>query len=656
MLRGAVRRHSWGTHAAALAAYAAVSIIFSWPLPRQLGTHLTGTIGGDTGVYVWNQWVFRHELVSHHRFPYFTDAILAAGGGTNLSLHNYTVFQNLLALPLMGWLGVVATFNVVHLAMIVLTAYATFLLARHVAGRVPEAWLAGLIFAWSPLLVTRGTAHFSLVAAAPVAVFLLVLVRAAGHERTRDAAILGAVIWWAALTDVYYAVYCLLIGGVFLLARVLVIERRASTGRGRAALWGVNVMLYCIGALIVALVMSGGWEFTLLGQRTRVRSLYTPVLAFTALALVRIGWRYRLSVSSVRGADLAWAVRLVTTAGVVATALLSPVLYAAAVRLTSSTFDPPKIFWRSSPPGLDMAAFLLPNPNHPLSPPSVAEWLSRQPNGYTENVASIPFVVLGLLFAAWMRGWRGSRWWLGSTAFFGLLALGPFVHVAGVNTYVPGPWALLRYAPVIGLARSPTRFSVVMMLGCAVLFAMALTWLGERHPRRRAALLSLIGVLLAAELLPAPVPLYSAAVPSIYRRVAEAPPDARLLELPFGLRDGTSSVGNFTARSQFYQTAHGKSLIGGYLSRLAWGRLPELRSHAVLQPLVLLSEGAPLSPELESRALEAAPRFVREQRIAYVVVDRDRTPHVLAAFARRAFRLEHVESDGPLDLYRPAVQ
>ena len=38
---------------------------------------------------------------------------------------------------------------------------------------------------------------------------------------------------------------------------------------------------------------------------------------------------------------------------------------------------------------------------------------------------------------------------------FGLLALGPFVHVAGINTYVPGPWALLRYVPLIGLVHTP---------------------------------------------------------------------------------------------------------------------------------------------------------------------------------------------------------
>lgn len=656
MSRRGVRGRAWAPHAAVLAAYAAAAIIFSWPLALHLDTHLTGSPGGDTGVYVWNQWVFRHELLERQRFPYFTDTILSPAGGTNLSLHNYTVFQNLLALVLIGPLGVVAAFNVIHLVMIVLTAYATFLLARHVSGRTPEAWLAGLFFAWSPLLVTRGTAHFSLVAAAPLAIFLLVLMRADGHERPRDAVALGAAIWWAALTDVYYAVYCLLIGGLFLVARVLVIERSPRAGRRRAMLWSLDVMLLCMAGFIAALAITGGWEFTVLGLPARIHSLYTPVLALTVLATMRLAWHYRATFTGVTRPGLFRAARLVATAGMVVTVLLSPVLYAAALRLTSESFEPPKIYWRSSPPGLDALAFVLPNPNHPFAPAAIANWLASLPNGYAENVASVPLVALALFAIAWRTGWRPSRWWFGLTGLFGLLALGPFVHVAGINTYVPGPWALLRYVPVVGLTRSPTRFSVVMMLGCAVLVATALVWLGQTFPKRRKAILALVAVLLAAELLPAPLTLHSAAVPAPYGLVAKAPAGTRLLELPFGLRDGTTSVGNFSARSQFYQTAHGKALIGGYLSRLAWGRLPELRKHELLQPLVLLSEGLPVPDTLRARGMEIGPAFIRNQRVAYVVIHRDRASSDLVDFARRAFRLHHVASEGPLELYRPEIQ
>src|SRR5918995_2444256 len=182
----------WLPHARAILLYAVVALAFAWPLPVQLSTHLTGSVDSDTAVYVWNQWVFQHELVENRSLPYFTGKIFSLTPKANLSLHNYTTFANLLALPLIPRLGVVAAFNVVFLTLTVLTAYAMFLLARDLTkGAEAESWLAGLLLAWCPVLVTRGAGHFSLVAAAPLPIFLLLLLRTTEHQRIRDALALG---------------------------------------------------------------------------------------------------------------------------------------------------------------------------------------------------------------------------------------------------------------------------------------------------------------------------------------------------------------------------------------------------------------------------------------------------------------------------------
>ena len=98
-------------------------------LPLHLTTQLTGDPGGDTGVYVWNQWVFRHEAVLGNN-PMSTGQILSLTQRADLSQHNYTAFQDLLAFPLMPWLGVVATFNLVFLLITILTALATYALRK----------------------------------------------------------------------------------------------------------------------------------------------------------------------------------------------------------------------------------------------------------------------------------------------------------------------------------------------------------------------------------------------------------------------------------------------------------------------------------------------------------------------------------------------
>ena len=646
-------------HLCALLGYAAVAVVFTWPLLPNISTHLTGSPAGDTGVYVWNQWVFQHELLNNRQSPYFTDKIFSLSGSrANLSLHNYTAFQDLVALPLIPVLGVVATFNVVYLLMTVLTGYAAFLLVRQVTGAWAESWLAGVLFAWSPALVTRGGAHFSLVAAAPLALFMLLLLRTVDRQRLRDAVALGLTCAWAASTDAYYAVYCVILAALFTVGQVMTIRRcPAEQPRGRAVPWTLDVLLFCVGGLVLSMLISGGWQITVLGRVTSMRSLYTPMLVLTLLACARIAWSYRPNVIPCDGRSLLRALRLSTAAGLVAATVLSPVLYAAAVRVAQGRWDRDQIFWRSSPRGVDLAALLLPNPNHPLAPDSLRAWLTPRPDAYFENVASLTFVALFAIGIAWRAGWRVPRFWGGLALVFGALSLGPFVHVLGMNTHIPGPWAFLRYVPIIGLARTPSRFSIVLMLIMAVLFGTALYWLGQRWPHRRRVIVATAAALLLFELLPAPRPVYSAAVPKIYNHIAADRDDSvRVLELPLGVRDGTRSVGNFSARSQYFQTVHRKPLIGGYLSRVSRRRMADIRRDPMANALIWLSEGHELDDSRRPWLLADGPSFVARAKVGFVVIDRERTPPALREFAIAAFALRPVERDGNFELYESAVR
>src|SRR5687767_15528878 len=71
----------------AFAAYFALAGVQAWPLPLHLGTHLTGSPTGDTGVYVWNLWIFRHELVNLGTTPFQTLEILPLAGPTRSEEH-----------------------------------------------------------------------------------------------------------------------------------------------------------------------------------------------------------------------------------------------------------------------------------------------------------------------------------------------------------------------------------------------------------------------------------------------------------------------------------------------------------------------------------------------------------------------------------------
>lgn len=638
-----------------MACYAAVTVAFSWPLPLHLSTHLTGQPSGDTGVYVWNLWVFHHQLVVQHSTPLQTGTVMSMAPAVDLTLHNYTVFVNLLALPLLRVWSLLTTFNVVYLALTAFTAWCTAVLLRVLGAGRWEAWLAGVAFAWSPVLVARSTAHFSLVAAAPLPVLLYCLARGRGTGQMRWAVAIGATLAWAVFCDVYYAVYGVLIVACWTAAQGIVVTRHASSDRRQSWLILAADALIVVVAVFVAVIAVQGGLIDVAGIRVSMRTLYTPVLLLTLLILTRVllVWRPRLTL---RGRP-SWAVAgLVVVGGATMAAGMGPVLLAYGERLLTGSLENPGIYWRSSPPGVDLLAFVMPNPNHPLFGGPFHDWIvARRPDGFAELTGSLSLVVLATIALAWRTTtWRPQRRWVWMPLVFAALALGPFITVAGFNTYVPGPWAVLRYLPIIGLTRSPSRFVVVVSLLVAVLFGLALTALGRRWPASRRTILATITLLLLFELSPAPRTLYSGEPPAVVAAVATDPrDDIRVLMLPFGLRDGTSSLGNFDPLTQYYQTIHRKRLIGGYLSRVSTQQKAFHMNMPVLHALITLSEGKDLSAEARARAVDSRDRFLAAANLGYVIVDDRKASPALRAFARELLHLGHVTSADGLSLYVP---
>ena len=638
-----------------LALYAVLAMVQSWPLPLHMGTHLTGAPTGDTGVYVWNLWIFRHELINQGTTPFRTLEILPLAGPADLSLHNYTVFADLLAVPLLQWLDIISAFNLIYLVNVTLAGFGMFLLARRLTERAPEAFLAGLMFAWAPFLVTRGNGHFSLVAAAPLPLFMLTLYRAWETRRLRDAVLTGVVLAWASFCDPYYAVYCVMLGGAFVVARTVdVTLMRRSVEQLRAGRNLLNVALVLVLALIVGVNLIGGGVVRIGPVRISMHTLYTPMLILTLLAVARVAIDVNLRIRTLPFPSRAFMVRAAIAGGVVAVLLMSPTLYAVGMRVIEGRMPSNPLYWRSSPPGVDLLSFLAPNPNHPLAPDALKAAAAGLEGGYVEQVASLSWIGALVLVAAWrFAAFRPGRFWPWLTAVFALMSMGPFLHMAGLKTYIPGPWALLRYVPLVGAARMPGRMSVVVSMGFCVLFAMALVALTRRYPQRRTLLLSAVGVLLIAELLPAPRTLFSVDVPRVYQTVAADPRPVRVLTLPTGVRDGVAPIGNFDASTQFYQAFHGKGLVGGYLSRVSARRKEAYRRLPVMGALLDMSEGRTLSPAQIDRAVEGADAFLKSTNLGYVIMNERTVSADLRTFASNVLRLTKIaEADGYI-LYVP---
>jgi hypothetical protein len=641
-------------HVLAIAGYLLAAIVFTWPLPLHLADSLLGPPDSDVGEYIWNLWVFRHEIVAHHSSPLFTSEILSLATPAALTLQNYTPFANVLAFPVLPLLGIVCTFNVLTMLASVLSAYAMFLYARHRTRDACAGWIAGLLFGFSAYIAARQTEHLSLALAAPLPVFGLLLHRVTRQPRLSRAVFSGGVVAWAYLCDPYYAVYCLLMLAFAMAYTALSVESRAPFW-GRWPVILVDVAICAAFGLIVAVLVTGGGRFELFGRQVSITELYTPVLVAVLLAGLRYSLLRRLRLRLVR-LQLRTAVPLLAGATAAMGFMLAPVLLAFASPNGSPLSVGVPLYWRSSPSGLDLLSYVLPNPYHLLAPAGVARWLSAQPNGLIDSVGAVSWVSLGtILFATARRGFRPARGWVIFTVTFGLLSLGPFIHVAGFNTFIPTPWALLRYAPIIGAARMPGRFAVLASMGVAMLCAMAVHRIRQTSVRPDAVGIGLV-VLLAIELLPLSRPLSSAAIPDINRVIAADRRDVRVLNLPFGLRDGVSSRGDQTSSYQFFQTLHEKPLVGGYLSRLPPNAIEHYRQIPLISELLDLSEGLPVDPHRARAALAQTPASRAALNIGWVVIDTQRASNDLVKFASDAFNLTLVESDGRWNLYRVALE
>ena len=648
------RPRSITTSVGAFLSYALTAVVFHWPLAARLGSALTGPIGGDTGVYVWNLWVFRHEIVAHRSFPLFTGEILSLGPPTDLSLHNYTLFADVLAFPLLPFLGVTTTFNVIFLAMTTLTAWAMFMLARRVVGSTPEAWLAGLLFGFSPVLVARSTAHFSLVAAAPLPIFVLCLMRLEERPTPLNAVAAGATIAWAATCDPYFAVYCLLIAACYVAVRTIRVRR--SDGRTlstRPLDLAIAAATVIVIGLAYVIEVAGVTEVRPLGLRVEL-SMHAPVLVLMLMVISRIVVRTRPALEIHWPTAPAAYLRTAVIAAASATILLSPVLYTLFIRLADGGELHGPIYWRNGPRGVDLLALFTPNPTSKLFGTQARDWLAGLNNGFVDNVAALTVVAtLLVIVAAWRYRFRPPPMWTAFAVFFGALALGPFIYIGGVNTYVLGPWAILRYVPIVSAARMPGRFSIVLMMAFAVIFALALRHIRTQSGDRKGLLLAAVSALLALELAPLPRQLYAVPIPDFYSVIASDPRDVRVLGIPLGFVDGERGDGRYDGASQYYQTFHQKPIVGGGISRISTRQRQRQRMFPVIRLLLKLSEGLSVNDREIARARRAAPGFIRRSRLGYVVVDTRASSEELRELAIDILDLEKIaESDG-LELYRP---
>ncbi len=572
-----------GLHLLVTALYAVLALVLTWPLVRHLGTHIPGsyTWAFDEYTFLWNSWWFRHSLFGLGQTPlYSTHTFYPLG--VSLVLYTYNLFNAIVSLPFQPFLPLPAISNLTFLVATVLSGYGTFLLVEYLLrtllpseASAPEAsakhrrthlfdgaaFLAGLIYAFgSYRMVYAAIGHYDMWSTAWIPLYTLFLLRTIRQPAARNAIFAGIFLVLAMLSEMIF--------GVFLGILTLIILAFAVGRRERAGVaGGLPTLLKRLAVMAIVATL-----------------LYLPVLV---PILSEMFGGYELA---------GWG-------------------------------DAEKL-------SVDLLGLVTPTALHPLG----GEWTDtlRQTREGTARFRDVNTVFLGwaglaLATAGAVRYRRRLLAWIVSTLVFVLFSLGPLLQINGRSIFdldglavnVPMPFILLHYIPIVKANRVPNRFSVVLMLGLAVLAGFGAYWLLTKLRRSRlfvAAGCLLLALLLVFEHWSVPLPLTDARIPPAYRMIAAEPGDFAVLQLPMGWRNSFGVQGAENTQTQYYQTYHQKRLLSGNNSRNPPFKFDYFRGVPILDSLITLQAYGRVDAERRAADRAGAGEFVDFYDVRYVVV------------------------------------
>ncbi len=506
--------------------YAALAVVMTWPLVTSLGTRLGGADQDILNVY-WGNWWVPKALFSG-RDPYATNYLIYPIG-FDLTSFAFSPLLAIVAMPFHWLFSSIMAYNLLFLAVVVVSAGAMDQLVRYLTGNPWAALVAGITFGFSPILAGHRAAHLNMATIVWLPWAALLLIRMMREARLSDALALALVARLAFLTRLQ--VGALTAGFCAVVFLGMGITEGKSWGR-RA--WG-------------RLALAAGLALLLL----------SPLL-------VKVG--YRLGQPDAGGAVV-----------------------------------------EASIAEADVLSYLTPTPAHPLFGRWTAPIYERYPSMVSSYWTYVGFVPLFLAALATLKRPRRAMPWLCVSLGFFILALGSKLRFNGEvypGISLPYGWLGDLFA-VIGFDR-PDRFNLGLASGVAVLAGLGADWLGSRL--WRPWLLGVIGSIVLFEYLGVPMKLLDAPPHSpFYDQMAADGEPYAVVDLPL-----TRAAGEI---HRYYQTIHGKPIVGGWDHRVP----EEALSFIDIDPL--LSSWRGLSSE--SSSLFGSLEHLRTANVRYIILHKD---------------------------------
>lgn len=495
-----------------------ITAFYTFPMVFQFTTAVPGVLVEDRLQNLWNFWWIK-QAISHGHNPFYTDMLFfpyyyPPFKPLPLFFHSLQLFNGLITLPLQFMGGVAAAYNGVVFLATFLSGLGTYWLVRRLGGSRAAAVVAGLIFAAAPM-------------------------RVQAIEQS--------------ITNIQSTEFLPLLAFFMLAARL--------DEPGGGELWPRLNKKMLIGAMLsFAFCIYTDWY---------------NVFFLVGYCIFYFGWRVLRRTTTLQSVGREVIFMLLVGAG--AFVVTAPMLIPGIADFSNPNFAIELGFDREVRGSATLASLFFPG--------SIKLVWATCALGYTGLILSIIAIVSlfkrrqGRLSRTGWLSYSTCFYWLALSVWGCLLALGPELKLTNsLDTHLPMPYALFRLLPAVSATKVPGRFTILAMLGLAVLAAFALDWLGSlnlinRRPRLGAIVLRprqlLTGLLLVlifgAQILETWSPQALAAVKSnSYLEELGQQAQARnfyFLELPITRHYSKDHY------RMYNQTIHGVPIMGGYISR-----------------------------------------------------------------------------------------
>jgi hypothetical protein len=483
--------------------------------------------GADFYQHIWNLWWVKFSLLTLHTDPYYTE-YLHFPSGQSLVYHVVDPLNGVLSIPLHAAFGLLAAFNLLRLAHVSFSATAAYALCRTLGLPRPAAWVGGALFAMCPIAATSfDLGQLVEISTGWIPLYILCLIKGLGNRALG----LPARGWgW-------------LVGAALSLA-----ASALSTWYFFTAL-GLFTVLYVAWEIGSLWIRADDGRRTTVGRRQATDEEQSQTIIRRPSSVVR---------------------RLITQSAAIgagAAILLSPLIIALLAENAKGgdyLVSPLRTIIANS---ADLFSLFLPMPAR-YNDATINPHGGSPALGWTV----LALVAIALATRRRIRDREGSNrqlrrghiyFWLAAAMVFALLAMGPHLLVWGNDTGVPMPYLLLNKVPFLGAARVPIRFMLIVSLAMSVLAAYGLVALAKlvRRQRVRAAVLAVIGLFAAMELVGIPRTLIAPTVHPFFQGIAASGADGlyeAVMELPAGVRAAPAMLG---------QTVHQHPILEGYTAR-----------------------------------------------------------------------------------------